>query len=54
MDRLKLKARLLEELLKLLTDRGPWPDPKLDLRRRKRFSRIVALIVKLQSRRALR
>jgi hypothetical protein len=52
MDRLRLKGRLLEELLKLLADRGPSPDPELDLSRRKRFTRIVSLIVKMQSRRA--
>ena len=52
MDRLKLKARLLEELLKLLADRRPNPDPDLDLSQRKRFTRIVSLIVKMQSRSA--
>jgi hypothetical protein len=51
MDRLKLKGRLLEELLKLLADRRPNPAPELDLRRRKHFTRIVSLIVRTQVRR---
>jgi len=52
MDRLKLKGRLLEELLKLLADRRPNSDTDLDLSRRKRFTRIVSLIAKMQSRSA--
>ena len=49
MDRARLKARLLDELLKLLADRGPNPDSQLDLNQRKRFTRIVSLIMKMQS-----
>ena len=52
MDRVRLKARLLDELLKLLAGRTSNPDSKLDLNRWKRFDRIVSLIVKMQSRRA--
>lgn len=51
-DRARLKARLIDELLKLLADRTSNPDSNLDLNRSKRFNRIVSLIEKMQSRRA--
>jgi len=48
-DRVRLKTRLLEELLKLLADRPPKIDSLLDLLRRKRFARIVSLIARLKT-----
>jgi hypothetical protein len=48
-DRVKLKAKLLDDLLELLADRQPNPNSEFDLNRRKRIARIVPLMARLKN-----